>query len=568
MLIEEVKLRFGAGPEADPLVLEAPAVTIFVGPNNSGKSMVLREIASFCRLGTTSGIIFDELKFRKQSVEEIDKSLEGVPHNGRNLGEEIDPNQVYLNFRNQQQPILAATYRQALQNPSRGTQHTFARYYATLHVLILDGPSRIKLIEAQNRGDLKDPQSTFAKLLMDDTRREALRKILFEAFGLQLGMDIFEGDLIKLRYGDRDTPLPNERSLEDATRDWMKKALPTDQWSDGMKAFTGMLLSLRAGDPKITIIDEPEAFLHPTLAYKLGREIAKTASQGDKQVFVSTHSSQFLMGAIQSGAKVNIVRLTYQPGSGTQPASATARMLSNDDIRTMMQDPYLRSANVLSGIFYEGVVVTEADADRAFYQELNERLLEKDPKRGAANTLFLNANGKDSVRKIVGPLRKLGIPVAAILDIDALKSSSKAKTKSPLLPLLNAISYPQPHHSMKSDRADVWKSLEATNKDPKSEGGIALLTDEAKEKAENLFDLLDRYGLFVLRHGEVEHWLPDLKISRSKTGKDRWLSTIFEALGSDPEDPAYVHPEDNDVWDFLDRVGAWIKNKDRRGIPS
>lgn len=416
-------------------------------------------------------------------------------------------------------------------------------------MLNLDGPGRIGLINPQQRGDLKNPKSTFATLLTDDPRRQSLRDVLFDAFGLYLGMDISEGALIQLRYGN--SAPPNERCIEDATLEWMSNAHPSTEWSDGMKAFTGMLLVMRAGDPKIMIIDEPEAFLHPTLAYKLGREIAQTASQGDKQVFVSTHSSQFLMGAIQSGAKVNVVRLTYQQGS------ATARVLSNDDIREMMQEPLLRSANALSGLFYEGVVVTEADADRAFYQELNERLLAEESGRGAPNTLFLNANGKDSVNKIVGLLRKLGIPVAAILDIDALNP----ETNFPVL--LEAVNYPKAHASIKSERAEVWSDLISVDKNPKSDGGITLLNYPEKEKAENLFNRLDQYGLFVLRHGEVEHWLPELDVPRSK----RWLRNIFEALGNDPQAPNYVHPGDDDVWAFLDKVAAWIKDKARRGIP-
>jgi predicted ATPase len=548
VLIEEVRFRFGAGQGANPLVLDKPAVTIFVGPNNSGKSMVLREIAEFSSQGNTHRTILDRLKFRKHTVEEIDAILDVWTDHSRNPGEVDHPDHVYVKFGPWRTQIHVPGFRQTMQNPD-GDINGFAQSYAARHMLILDGPSRIGLIAEQGRGNLKDPQSTFARLLTDDPRRQSLRSVLFDAFGLYLGMDISEGASIHLRYGN--TAPPNERTVEDATLEWMRNARPIHQWSDGMKAFTGMLLVLRAGDPKIMIIDEPEAFLHPTLAYKLGREIAKTASQGDKQVFVSTHSSQFLMGAIQSGAKVNVVRLTYQQGS------ATARMLSNDDIRVMMQEPLLRSANALSGVFYEGVVVTEADADRAFYQELNERLLAEDSGRGAPNTLFLNANGKDSVNKIVGPLRALGIPVAAILDIDALNP----ETNFPVL--LEATNYPKPHDSIKLERAGVWSDLISDDKKPKSDGGIALLNGAAKEKAENLFDRLDQYGLFVLRHGEVEHWLPRLNVPRSK----KWLRNIFEALGSDPKALNYIHPDDDDVWAFLDKVAAWIKDKARRGIP-
>ncbi|OBU69039.1 hypothetical protein A9K58_04725 [Stenotrophomonas maltophilia] len=548
VLIEEARFRFGAAQGSDPLVLDEPAVTIFVGPNNSGKSMVLREIAELCSNGNTHRAILDGIKFRKHSTEEIDALLQAWTDHRRSPGEVDHIDHVYLKFGAWRMQVHAPTFRNILLNPDENINE-FARKYAARHMLILDGANRIGLIAERSRGDLKDPQNTFARILTNDTRRQLLRDVLFDAFGLYLGMDISEGASIQLRYGS--TPPPNERSVEDATLEWMRNARPTDQWSDGMKAFTGMLLELRAGDPKIMIIDEPEAFLHPTLAYKLGREIAHTASQGDKQIFVSTHSSQFLMGAIQSGVKINVVRLTYQQGS------ATARMLSNDYIRVMMQEPLLRSANALSGVFYEGVVVTEADADRAFYQEINERLLAEESGRGAPNTLFLNANGKDSVNKIVGPLRVLGIPVAVILDIDALNT----ETNFPVL--LEATNYPKPHESIKIERAGVWSDLISDNKNPKSAGGISLLSGTAKEKAENLFDRLDQYGLFVLRHGEVEHWLPGLAVPRSK----RWLRNIFESLGSDPKAPNYVHPDDDDVWAYVDKVAAWIKDKARRGIP-
>src|ERR1017187_8124922 len=116
------------------------------------------------------------------------------------------------------------------------------------------------------------------------------------------------------------------------------------------------------------------------------------------------------MGAIQSGAKINIVRLTYDHNVGT------ARLLPSADLMRMMRDPLLRSANVLSGLFYSSVVVCEADADRAFYHEVNERLLASDDSRGIPHALFLNANGKDTIPRIVGPMRALGIPCAEITD--------------------------------------------------------------------------------------------------------------------------------------------------------
>jgi hypothetical protein len=113
------------------------------------------------------------------------------------------------------------------------------------------------------------------------------------------------------------------------------------------------------------------------------------------------------MGAILSGANVIIIRLTYEAGIGT------ARLLPSGEIARLMQDPLLRSVGVLSGLLYNYVIVGEANADRAFYQEINERLLDANDSRGIPHTLFLNADSKQTIPRIIDPLRKLGIPAAS-----------------------------------------------------------------------------------------------------------------------------------------------------------
>ncbi|GAB5436350.1 hypothetical protein [Falsiruegeria mediterranea] len=45
-MIESIELTCGPTPKADPIKwTESPGVTIFVGPNNSGKSALLQEIS-------------------------------------------------------------------------------------------------------------------------------------------------------------------------------------------------------------------------------------------------------------------------------------------------------------------------------------------------------------------------------------------------------------------------------------------------------------------------------------------------------------------------------------------
>ncbi|MGQ2907445.1 MAG: ATP-dependent nuclease [Aliihoeflea sp.] len=551
MIIEEMIFKFGAGIGEAPLNLASPSCTIFVGPNNSGKSLILREIVNFCSIGQNrTNFILDQLRFRPHSDDDAKSTLADWMLEPKH-GEDVNADTAIIKYGSSRNHVHIPHFLDAMKAPNANDHRRshYAKYYARKFLLNLDGPGRIQLVNAQDRGDLKDPSNSFARIFTDDSRRANIRDMLHDALGLYLGFDMSEGSQLVLRYGNSEPP--PERRVEDDTLNWMKQALHIDQVSDGVKAFTGILIELRAGDPRVIVIDEPEAFLHPALAFKLGKEIARTAGDVGKHVFVSTHSPQFLMGAIQSGAAINVVRLTFQNGVGT------ARVLENNDVQLMMRDPLLRSANALAGVFYENVLVAESDADRAFYQEINERLIEHSTNRGAPNTLFLNANGKDSVHRIVRPLRKLGIPVAAVLDIDALNPATD------LGPHLEACGYPKPFDYVRQQRGSSWQALIETGKSPKSDGGISLLSGTELEKVENLLDTLDKYGLFILRHGEVEHWLPGLRVKRNK----KWLHQIFAALGSDPKLPSYILPDDKDVWAFLDKVSAWLQDKNRRGIP-
>ena len=61
------------------------------------------------------------------------------------------------------------------------------------------------------------------------------------------------------------------------------------------------------------------------------------------------------------------------------------------------------------------------DTDRAFYQEVNDRLAHFNS-GGAPDTLFLNAQNKQTIRRVLGPLRQFGIPAAAVVDLDIDKN--------------------------------------------------------------------------------------------------------------------------------------------------
>ncbi|OCJ15263.1 hypothetical protein A6U87_24370 [Rhizobium sp. AC44/96] len=550
-MLSSIEFKFGAAEGHPPLVLQTPpSVTIFVGPNNSGKSQALREIGSFFHNGQSEGKILKSVTFNSFTKEEARAELEALMDEPRH-GELLSHDHVMIKWSRGRNQIHVPSFMELLPNPSANPA-AFANYYSSKYILALDGPSRIQLLNAQPRGDLKYPDSIFARLLTDDQRRTDLRKLINEATGLTLVLDASVGDQVNVRFG-RGEP-PNERSFEEATLEYMRNAQGVEAVSDGVKAFAGILLQLHVGSPKVITVDEPEAFLHPSLAFKLGKELARGAVDEKKHIFASTHNAQFLMGAIVSGASVNIVRLTYNGGR------ATARLLQSSDLRVLMQDPLLRSVGVLEGLFYDYVIVGEANADRAFYQEVNERLLAAGDARGIPHALFLNADNKQTIPRIIAPLRKLGIPAAGITDIDILKDGGGEWTRQ-----LQAAGIPQGEfEAYQNRRKTVLKALQDTGKEFKREGGTVLLAGEDAEMARNLLSDLRRYGLFVVSGGEVENWLEDLKVDR---GKSAWLRSIFEKMGADPRDDDYLKPAKGDVWDFVGEVGSWLKDNTRSGIP-
>lgn len=334
--------------------------------------------------------------------------------------------------------------------------------------------------------------------------------------------------------------------------------------SDGVKAFIGIIISIIADDPKVITIDEPEAFLHPSLTFKLGKEVGNILNKDNsKKVFVSTHSANYLMGSIQSGVPLNIVRLTY---SNNVP---TARLLESEKISKLMRHPLLHSVGTLNGLFYEYVVVTESDSDRAFYQEINERLLLFAPEKGIPNCLFLNAQNKQTVHEIMKPLREMGIPCAGIVDVDIVKEGGQNWTN-----LMEGSFVPElTKKETEISRSNIWnkfkeiddkKCAEKGIKDfSKRNGGVSVLEKSDKESCNNLFNRLEEYGVFVVRNGELESWLKHFGV----TNKYKWLIEIFEKMGDNPNSPDYLKPTNDDVWEFIGNIKNWFANPLRKGIP-
>lgn len=554
-MIKKLKIKFGSSPSKGPLEMETTPITVFVGPNNSGKSKVLIEIQNFCQNGnpSTTNVILNDIDFKPIADPESEINNNTLTPRSNEL---VTPGNILFGKAGHRIQIARQHLLDTLSNIPAHKNH-YCSYYVNFNTIRIDGGSRIQLINEQDAGDLQShSQNSFQVLFRDNTKRNEVRRIIFDAFKKYFVIDPTKLGKLRIRLSDIEPENDiQERGIHEDAVQFHNRALDINFTSDGVKAFTGIITTIIAGDPKVILVDEPEAFLHPSLAFNLGKEVSISVNGTAKNLFVSTHSANFLMGCIQSGTPLNIIRLTY---SNNVP---TARILPSDKILQIMRHPLLRSTGVLNGLFYEYVIVTEGDADRAFYQEINERLLAFSPTRGIPNCLFLNAQNKQTIHEIIKPLREMGIPCAAIVDVDVIKDGGTTWTnllKGGFMPDVTI-------NSTSVSRGNIKSKFDAKGVNFKTQGGVNVLDPQDREACNNLFDQLDEYGIFAVRKGELESWLKFL--GTTSTHSPDWLIEIFQKLGEDPTLTSYIRPSSGDVWEFIEKIKNWFTNPGRKGIP-
>jgi len=387
----------------------------------------------------------------------------------------------------------------------------------------------------------------------NDEARKKVRALTYESFKRYFTVDPTAMTNFSIRLSES-APQDNaeEQALDDRSRKFHSNSQPISEFSDGVQAFVGLIAAILSLEHRIILIDEPEAFLHPSLAYILGNNMTEIAKKRNASLIAATHSSAFLMACISSATDVSVVRLTYNN------RIATARQLSSQDLKNMMQDPLLRSTKTLEALFQNAVIISESDTDRAFYDEINIRL--QSEKRGINQCLFINGQNKQTLSRILEPLRKVGVPAAAISDLDVFNMNDTNWTD-----LMSSIGIPQTeHHKLDSDRKKIISefdsgSLKTSNAIHKI--GINALS-ATRSDAQKLIQLLNEYGLFIIPNGELETWLSGLGVGGHGP---EWLVKIFSKLGSDTEDKNYVKPSSNDVWEFMDEISKWTNNPNRKG---
>lgn len=539
--------------ETGPLEIEMTGVTVFVGANSSGKSLALREIEDILSQNNANSrtYIVKDFDINWPSETEVDDLITkaSAPPGMMGLPGHIAFHRMNPGGNSEGGTVDSRLLRQNLINKT--DKGWIASAYIKWGVLRLDGRSRFGLTDDRPAGDLQGrPQNVLTYLVLNDDERGLVRRLVKDAFGVFFYIDPTNLGSFRIKLSNTQIN-GDEQSFNSTSRAFFSEARHIKDTSDGVQAYTGIVTAVVAGNYHTILVDEPEAFLHPPLARKLGRNLARLTADKRGSLIASTHSSDFLLGCVQGSHSVRVVRLEYSQGK------SSARSIDPVLLKSFFKRPLMRSSNVISGLFHDGVVVVESDNDRVFYNEIYHRLLEEN--EGYPAILFVNAQNKQTIQEILKPMRQFGVPCVGIPDIDVVKDGGKTWTN-----WLNATNVPSAmHQALSHQRIAIDAALKGSGQDMKLSGGINILNEQDRLAANLLFDNLDKFGLFVVRQGELESWLPTLHVPGQKTD---WTVRMLDALGTDKEDANYVYPSDGDVWDFMRRIVAWVQNPSRLGM--
>lgn len=557
--IQRISFKAGSVPGAPELDVLCPNVTVLVGPNNSGKSQTLRELEAWCQGKNPKLQVISSIELEwPDTYDDLASMLK--PHHANPPPDQMAQAGHFWIGR----PIIRQgeeeLHQQVNEEQLRGwfennnialLQQIFVRTFT----LRLDGRSRFDLVEPKATGPLEGhPKNHLWALFVNDEGREKVRQFTEAAFGKHYVIDPTGMTQFRVRLADRKPRSKSEeQGLDSRSRKFHKGAQLVSRLGDGVSTSVGLVSAIMSLPHRILLIDEPEAFLHPTLARRVGRVLSETAREREASLVVATHSAEFLMGCIQSAPDLRIIRLTYSDDI------ATARSIEPGDIIKLMNDPLLRSANALRALFHRGVVVTEADADRAFYEEINHRLMQSG--KGIEDALFMNAQNWQTIPQIAAPLRRLGIAAAAIFDFDVLLDKDFSK----IWPLLSASR--QKLQALQAKRNRIKALLESKGRKTCKSRGVRAFRGKNRQLVDGFIDEMAKFGIFFVPLGELECWLATLAVAGGPKNKTKWLTNIFTAMGSDPTTRDYLLAGEKDVWAFIRQVESWIATPKRAGIP-
>lgn len=564
--------------------IECSGLTLIVGPNSSGKSQLLRDMAMRLVGDPRELVVAEEIELKQLPYDELVGALKDggfitqfeddagnsflrplTTYGGGGAAQQMQVNQVQSWYN---------TSRRA--TPSAKRRDEYLGYLGRFLVTALFLENRLTALNQAGMIDFigQAPQNDLQALHMNDEAKEELFQEVRASFGKAVWPDISRGTGVCLRVSDEGS-IPSDKERLSAKKMAAFRTIETE--GDGLKSYVATCVALLLGRRPVCIVDEPELCLHPPQAYNLGRFIGRFGSSLEGKTFVATHSSNILRGMIQTAPKLRIIRLTRREGR------FRAHSVSADVLQSVLLKPTVRAESVLDGVFAQAVVIVEADGDRTVYQAVWETL----ERESRLDVHFTTAGGAGGIADTAGLYRTLRIPVGVIADLDVIADRERIHRMLKALGCAEADAIATECHRISEavrlmpptiSEGEIRVALEeiagtelawAMGDDAKIRRRLRELAQRLdrmrrlkvptveplpaglKNEVDALLEKLAASGLFVVPVGELENWLASLGIEASRANKWAWAN---EAAAKIRE----CGRRDGDVWTFIDHVGNYL----------
>ncbi|EPO2956941.1 ATP-dependent nuclease [Vibrio cholerae] len=509
-----VEITFSGG---DKVELSENEKVILVGPNNSGKSQSLREVVQICQSGNKNNcLVVKDLKLNKNgSSKELLAYLKTNADLINNQFQMSDYliHESHVQFWDNNPYLINGLHVGSIKN--------------------IAANERINICNQQNSISPGQQKSKPQHILYDDEELMSRVSGLFrKAFSKDLMFDFRGGSKLPIHVGQ----IPKAEGIVDRVGNtYVSKVRENpllDKQGDGIKSYAGILFETVASERDITLLDEPEAFLHPPQMRRLGETLS---SEVKGQLIVATHSSDILRGFLEgTKGKVRILRIQREGDVNIVYEAAS------ETIKELWEKPELRYSNALEGIFHEQTIICEDDSDCrlinsvADYININRATPFKD-------TSYVPTGGKHGIPKVASVLRKIGVPIKAVFDIDFLSERDLVKNSVAAFGgswtdvevlwerVDSAVRGGIKPKSVEDIKSEIIQTLQNADKEklPKSDivalmkqgsawnevkkfGEIAIPNGQAQTDYNALKAALENLGIFVIPVGEVENFCKEI----------------------------------------------------------
>lgn len=486
---------------------------IIVGSNNSGKSQSLRDIISILGNGPTkNNIVIRDLSLNKSGdfQKEFYKITKNSPStNGwHNIGNiQIHENSV-KNLRTEKY----------LKN--------------SLHDIFsknIEAQTRLSICEQQNNISNEEfPSEPQHYLYRNQKLLRKISELFKKSFDSELIINYRGGSKIPIHVCKEFNHSISSNQVSDEYINELEKFPLLDKQGDGIKSYAGILFQAIATEKQITLIDEPEAFLHPPQMRKLGETLS---SEVTGQLFVATHSSDILRGFMEgTKGNIRILRIRREENKNFFHEAAP------ETIKELWEKPQLKYSNALESIFHEQAIICEDDSDCRLINAVADHL-QKNQKTKILDTAYIPSGGKHAIPKIASTLRNIGVPIKAVFDIDFLSDETLVretvqafggewqKFQTLYKNLNNAVCKgvaPKSNQEIKDEIINIISQADI-NDLPKSQiteslkkgkswsivkhnGKIAIPNGDPSRFFKELISKLESVGIFLVMVGEIENF--------------------------------------------------------------